>query len=216
MVRSIFADYLTDSPAPLGFAIQAPSGKTSLHVVVDRSGFILGRARDITDSVAVLASHLAALMPPPNGTVRLRARAFLRDDNTAVLAGFPLFTDPPVVERRLKRESCRVIDRLAVDLGSDGFLGFSPAPWNAKEDPYPIVGHATAPTEPIAVARLLQPQVSSTALTEAAKVAFVASISSSAMTRADRLTTSEQLVSRFEVVGLRVDDRSARYEMLRG
>lgn len=73
------ADHLVDEPAPLGFSLRIPSGRTSFHVLVDRAGSVLARLGSTEDALAVLGSHLAAFIPPPPGTIRLRAQALLRE-----------------------------------------------------------------------------------------------------------------------------------------
>lgn len=131
-LRATLADHLVPKAAPLGFVVQRPSAPNGLHCLIDRSGLVLARARTWQAVVAVLAEHLTTFAPPPPGTIRTTMRAVVRHsgpDQSAVLAGFPLLSLPPMVERQLERRGQRVVDRLAVDMTAEGELALTPLLW---------------------------------------------------------------------------------------
>lgn len=214
LLREALADHLIDEPAPLGFSLQMPARENGLQVVVDRSGLVLGRVRTTEESLAVLGSHLAAFLPPPPGTVRMILRALLGDDSTASLAAFPLFVDPPVVERRLERAAHRMIDRLVADLRVDGTLELSPTPWPALAGSDGVAGHAAAPPAPVDVTRLLIPQLADEKPSQAAVVASLACVTAPGAPQHDRLELAERLAAG-PVVSVPIAKRGAQYEALR-
>ncbi len=214
VLRTALADHLVDEPAPLGFSLRVPAGMTKFHLLVDRSGFILARVGTIQEGLAVLGSHLASLIPPPPGTVRIRARVFLRDDATAALAAFPLVVSQPVIERRLQHASLRIVDRLVVDLRLDTHLVMSAAPWPALRDLPIAPGHARAPAEPTPIDTVLIPRLSRDAPSQADLVAFLAAVTCSGASRADRLALAESLTAK-RVAVVPVDDPSVMYAPLR-
>jgi hypothetical protein len=211
--RSAMADHLIDEPAPVGFAMCAPAGANKLHVVVDRSGFVLARVRRSDECLAVLGSHLAALLPPPAGTLRLQARAILRDDSTAALAAFPLAFHQPLIERRLVRSALRVVDRLVVDIDSDMTLRMAASAWSGLSGLPVPAGHAPAPVEPTPIRVVLVPQLEPTEPTQADLVAFLAAVTSSGASRAERLALAEGLL-RERLAVVRLDDPTALYAAL--
>lgn len=212
ILRSALEDHLVDEPATPGFVLNEPERGGGFHTLLDRSGFILARTRTPDESVAILGSHLAALLPPPAGTVRIRMRALLRSDGAVVLAAFPLFTVPPVVERRLERSDHRLIDRLAVDMASDGCLLMTPMPWSLLSTDHGS-GHAQVPDGPLKVHATLVPMDSSTVPSLAGVVAFLAREISPLATRQERLSIAERLASNV-VLPVDLESRSARYEAL--
>jgi hypothetical protein len=154
VLRSALVDHVIDQPAPVGFAVRAPSTINGFHVVLDQAGLVLGRLRSSDDALAVLAGHLAGLLPPPAGTVRVRGRVFAADDATASLVCFPLFLTPPAVERRLDRDSICLIDRLAIDVTPDATFRVGPIPWPELAGASPA-GHRAQLDEPLTVGRVV-------------------------------------------------------------
>lgn len=147
-LRTDLSEHLIDQPAPVGFALQAPNGaRNRLYVLVDRSGLVLARSRSADECLEVLIEHLGVFAPPPPGTVRFRVRALLDENTEAVLALPPTLTFPPLVERRLERANHRMIDRVAVDIGVDGAIKFSPSPWSGTGRSGPPMGHTRAPSQ---------------------------------------------------------------------
>ena len=144
VLRSALAEHLIGEPAPLGFALRAPKGRDHLYVLLDRSGFVLGRSRSADECLAVLAGQLGVFVPAPIGTTRLRMRALVGENSEAVLAPFPILASPPMVERRLDRAKHRMIDRLAIDVTSDGRLQMSHSPWPALANLHLPPGHMRA------------------------------------------------------------------------
>lgn len=213
-IRSALSDHLIDEPAPAGFVVQIPTGTRRLHVLLDRSGFVLGRTRTIEECLAILGSHLAALIPPPPGTVRIRLRALLGEDSTVTLAGFPLFTDPPLIERRLEQTSTRIVDRLAADVSDNNTLEMAQAPWHDLAALPDVRGHTSTLTGPLPVKRVLIPGVAFAEPTKAQAVTFLADAIPSTASRLSRIESAERLaVTSVEVVSL--VDAKARYLALR-
>jgi hypothetical protein len=155
LLRAALSNHLIDDPAPLGFYVE--STKKKLHIVLDRSGFVLGRTRTPEHALSVLAGHLAAFLPPPEGTVRLRMRALVDRDHRAVLAVPPLMMLPPLVERRLKSIGHRLLDRLAVDIDRDGQLHLPASTWPELLEFDDGPGHVSALSEPVSVAAVMLP-----------------------------------------------------------
>jgi len=212
LLRSSLADHLIDDPADIGFVLQEPSRPGGLYILIDRSGFVLGRTRLVDDCVAILGSHLAAFMPRPAGTLRVRMRALLRDDVVATLAGFPVFETPPVIERRLEQLGYNIVDRLAVDLYPDGTLAMSPTPWPVLARLHDVGGHSPAPDVRVPVTATLIPQLGSFEQSQATLVSFVAG-TVDADSRDHTLDLAERLAQDAVLVDL--NDRSARYDVLR-
>jgi hypothetical protein len=118
-----------DVDVPLAFVLTAPQGLKRTHLLTDRSGFALSRARGLDAGLHALASHLTALLPPEPGTVRIRARAIVSGDRTIVCL-FPLLYFPVIPERDLARADLRLVDRLALDIDvSTGHIVNPEIPW---------------------------------------------------------------------------------------
>jgi len=214
LLSSALADHLVAEPAPVGYSLQVPAGNKKLLVVLDRSGFILARTKTIEEGVAVLGRHLGALLQPPKGTIRIRARVLVGGDNRLVLAGFPLFVEPTVVERRLERASHRMVDRLVADLHPDGTLQMSAAPWLALTGLRDVPGHAPALFEPTELTRVLLPRTGNEDSSRASVVSFLAAAMSPAASISDRFALAERLSEK--CVGVPLGDRAARYAALPG
>lgn len=213
-LRSAMAEHVVDEPAPVGFALRVPAASGKFHVLMDRSGFVLARVRSTDEALAVLGRHLAALLPAPADTLRMRARAFIRADSTVVLAAFPLLVDQPVVERRLEQASVRLVDRLVVDMRRDAVLQMASAPWRAFDALPAVVGHADAPAVPLAIDDVLVPQLASESTSKADLVAFLAAISQPGPPVAERLDVAARIADA-RVVTVPVGDQSALYAALR-
>ena len=213
LLRSALADHLIDEPAEPGFVLKNPERKGGLHILVDRSGFVLGRTRTSEECLGILGSHLAAFVPPPANTTRIHMRALIGDDASAVLAGFPLFVSPPLVERRLERASHRMIDRLAVDIALEGALEMSQTPWPALAELHRVGGHAPAPDRALRIAAILVPHGASARPSFAAAVSFIATMVSTHATQHDRIALAEKIASA-KVISVDANERSARYAAL--
>lgn len=180
-VRERFADHVVElepqllESVPLAFEVRAPSGPGRLWMVVDRSGFVLGRLRTMDEAIAVLTSHLGVFERPGSGAARLRMRAVLRSDNTAALVGFPLMVDPAPVERRLARVGAAIVDRVAVDvvLTEDGpaLAGGSTAFQGVDEL---ASGHGGALFEPVPISSIIVPDAQPGRRTQAEMAAYIA------------------------------------------
>ena len=213
-LRSALVEHLDDEPAPVGFALRRPTADKGMWVLLDRSGFVLARSRTSNEALAVLGSHLAGLVKPPEHTVRVRCRALLAHDASAILAGFPLFVDPPLVERRLERESHRMIDRLAIDIGQGGMLEMSPTPWPELAALPTVTGHTSAPPSPTPIRAMCVSQAADEPPSIGALVAFLAQAVSHRCDRAERLDLAERLATGI-IVGVSPHDSSASYRALR-
>jgi hypothetical protein len=100
----------------------------------------------------MLVSHLSALLPVPEGRVRLRLRALVRDGR-ATLCQWPLVFLPPLDEGRLAAAGYTVLDRLAVDVDvRTGAIVNVPPPWAS---PGAAPGHLGSTAEPLPIDRLL-------------------------------------------------------------
>ena len=212
MLRADFADHLIDQPSAVGFSLRVPSGGTTFHVLLDRSGSILARARSTEECLAVLRSHLAALLPPPPDTIRLRAHAILLDNATAALVAHPLFVHHPPIERRLQRASLRLVDRLVVDVRPDGSLLMAAAQWDNRRRLPQAGGHSAAPTEATRIETVVVPQIAHETPTRAEVVALLAASMCSG-SHGDRLALAERLAER-NVVIVPVGDAMAVYAAL--
>lgn len=214
MLREALAEHLVDSSAPIGFRISAPNRPRHYYVLMDRSGFVLGRSRSIDECIGMLASHLAAFLEPPADTVRLRMRALITAESRAVLAGFPLFTTPPVTERRLERTPYRLIDRIAVDADREGNLGLAPLPWPTLAG-LPIPGgHANFGSSPAQIDAVLVPTGHNEETSRAAAVVFLAEAGSPHLSIEERVDFADVLTERRQLIPVTVQDRSTRYRVL--
>lgn len=214
LLRSALSAHLVEEEAPLGFVVRPPRAGSRLHVLLDRSGFVLGRTRSTEEALNLLGSHLAVFVPPPSDTIRIRARALIGQDSSAKLAIFSLFTDPPLIERRLTRESHRIIDRLAIDITPEANLHMSPAPWPELADLPTPDAHVPMAERGAAITGILAPQVGKQAPSGALVVSQIASALAPASTHVESLDMAE-LIRATRVTPVRIDDRSAQYRGLR-
>lgn len=212
MLRTALSDYVTAEEALAGFVLQAPNNHSKLHVLLDRSGFVLARTRSVEDCVAIVVSHLAVFLPQPPETIRLNMRALVNQDSEVTLACFPLFVDPPLTERRVERTSHRIIDRLAVDLNLDGTLQMTPMQSSISSSARTTPGHTPAPLKACNVVATLLPQSSVEPPSVAAAVALLAA-SMSTGTRIQRIALAERLTMK-SLRPVQIMDRSARYAAL--
>jgi hypothetical protein len=212
-LRSALSDQLIDEPAPVGFAMCVPPDASKFHVLLDRSGLVLARVQRSEEGLAVLGSHLGALLPPPAGTVRIRARAILPDDSTAALVAFPLAFRQPLIERRLERASLRVVDRPVVDVGPDMTLQMAASPWPGLSGLPVPAGHAPAPVEPTPIGVVLVPQLKRSEPTQSDLVAHLAALTLPGASHTERLGLAEALL-REQLAVVRLDDPAALYAAL--
>jgi hypothetical protein len=153
-LRAALGDHILDETdeAPLAFVLTAPQGFNRNHQLTDRSGFVLSEARGLDTGLRALACHLTALLPPAPGTVRIRARAVVADDQ-AVVCLFPLLFAPTVAERDLERAGLRLVDRLAIDVDArTGELRVPDVPWPALAELRNARAHAGTGGTPSSVA----------------------------------------------------------------
>ena len=193
-LRSDLSGHAVGGPVPVGFIMRPPQPNSKLHVLLDRSGFVLGRSRTSEASLSILKEHLGVFVPPPSTTLRLRMRALLGDDSEVVLVDASLLSTPPVAERRIRREGFQIIDRLAIDIDPSSGLELMPTPWAAlsRAD---RVGHAETPRAPAPVSGVVVTSSSAEAPTKASRVARIAANFSSKSTISTRLDAAEWLAS---------------------
>ena len=193
LLRTALKEHLVVEAAPLGFVLRSPQNSDRFFVLLDRSGFVLARSRTLDESLAILASHLAVFQPSPSGTTRMKMRALVSDDSTAVLAQFPIFVSPPLVERRLGRTGHRIVDSLAIDVANDGSLQMSPAQWpDLTRMPSPQ-GHASAPSEPHEIVAALALSPTNHPPSRGALTWMFATGMDGNSSRSERLTLAERL-----------------------
>lgn len=143
-LRAALADHVADGgdDAPLGFVLTAPAGFQRHHLLVDRYGFALSRARGLDAGLHALGSHLTTLLPSSAGTVRVRTHALTTADGM-VLCLFPPEALAKLDERELVRSGCRLVDRLAVDVEvATGVIVNGDVPWPEIQRLSPGAGHA--------------------------------------------------------------------------
>lgn len=210
-LRAALVDQLVDEECEPGFVVDHAATHGALFTLVDRTGFILARSRTVGGCRSAVLSHLAALLPPPDGTIPARMRALIRDGQ-AVLAAFPLLTTPPVIERRLQRTGWGLVDRMIVTLTPESDLHLARTPWSMTSDRDIALGHALEPDGPIEVARVLIPGGPGLQPSEAGVVAFLAALFDGSSSRDVRLDVAERLASRASTVA--TDDAGALYAAL--
>ena len=193
-LRHALADHLIAGPAPVGFAVRVPAS--------------------VDACLAVVGSHLAALLPPPPDTVRLRARTILFDDSTAALAVDPHFVSQPLVERHLQRASLRLVDRLVTDVRLDGTIVAAAPAWSGLDAMATVSGHASAPGGPIPIESLVIPQLGPAEPSPAQLVSLLTGIMCPGSNRAMRLSLAQRLAAR-HVVTVPAGDTGGLYSALR-
>lgn len=206
----------SDGSLQTAFVSSVPAGSSKLHVVVDRSGFVLGRTRRAAEAHGILRRHLDVFAPAPIGGFRIQMRALLSDAGTAVLAGFPLFTEPAPVERRLSRAGHRLVDRLVVDVSFDDPSEPSLLPQTdpPAETP-PSEGHGAIPEHETPIVAMLVAGDPRTPATTPQYVTMFAEATTDALPRSERIAAAQWL-ARLPIQVVASDRRAARYEALQG
>lgn len=150
--RALDAHVITE-PAPLGFMIRSPRRGRLGHSLVDRCGFSLGEAQRQEQALSMIGSHLSALLPPPDGTLRLRVRALVKGDN-ATLVAWPLLFVQSIQETEIAAAGYAMVDRLAmdIDLATNAVRNSSP-PW-ALGDRSAFSGHSSAGAQPLPIVQI--------------------------------------------------------------
>lgn len=129
-LRIALAPHLVEEDeAELALVLTAPAGFQRNHVLTDCGGITLSEGRGLDAGLRALAEHLAVLVRPPVGVVRVGARALV-SESKAVLCAEPLLHFPSPDREALAALGFRLIDRLAVDIDSaTGQMVVSPNPW---------------------------------------------------------------------------------------
>jgi hypothetical protein len=149
-LRAALGEFVVEErdDAPLAFVLTAPQGLHRNHRLTERSGFVLSEARGLDTGLHALACHLTALLPPPPGAVRVRARTLMAGDR-AVVCLFPLLYATTAGERDLERAGLRLVDRLAVDVDiATGRIVAPDLPWPSLAELTPGPGHAGTGASP--------------------------------------------------------------------
>lgn len=212
-LKADLEEFLSDDAAPTGFVMKLPQGTKKFHVLLDRSGLVLGRTRNPAECSEILRRHLEALAPAPPNTVRLQVRSLIGKRGNAVLALFPLFTQPPPTERRLDREGFRIVDRLNVDLRIEpsGPATVEQPTWQLSSDRMGCLGHAGTDGYPAFVEAVLIPGDSTPSH---AQVVFqLASAVAQGVPLEDRVTAAERLAA-LPIRHVSLGERSDRYAAL--
>jgi hypothetical protein len=197
-LRTALDSYVVNSPGPLGFVVRSPKRGQRLWVLLDRSGFVLGRSRDVENCLAMLGSHLSVFCPPHPGTVRLRWRALIDSDDAVLLVAPPILMTPPLVERRLARTGHRLLDQLTVDVdAASGELKLRTVPLSGLHRLDPGLGHASADERPRQIRTLIAPTGENygTSLSTAQLVQFLADTAIPSTSRELRITAAERLAN---------------------
>ncbi len=150
----VLANNVVDDEQPLGFVLESPSTDRGLHLLQDRCGTVLCRARSADETMSSLLGHLAAFIDPPAGTQRFRMRGLVSDSG-ATLCIWPLLMLEPIVEQRLVASGHAVLDRLVVDLDEHGRVVAEQPDWGLEFTQTP--GHSNGLTDPLDVCAVLVP-----------------------------------------------------------
>lgn len=213
-LKSELAEFIADEVAPTGFVMKLPQGTTKFHVLLDQSGFVLGRTRSAAECLGILRRHLEAFAPAQSNVVRFKMRSLIGDDGNAVLAGFPLFTEPAPIERRLNREGFKIVDRLYTDVRITAGAAHLEGPsWRISTEELSCLGHATTLKKPAVVEAVLLPGDS--APTFAQSVSQLASVASRSGSLHERLNAAESLAA-LPIRVVSPNDRARRYAALVG
>ena len=210
-LRSALADHLIDELAPPGFLLSSPSGADGLHVLTDRSGYVLGRARTIDQGLAILAGHLTCFLPPAPGRARFRLRALVGPGEQLSLVVWPLLAVPAMVERKMERTRRRLGDWLVSEIDQvTGQVAQTPIPWVdlAKLDPGP--GHQSPHGALRRATGLIAPAMRDAASPTRGQVVHLVSSVAMTGTHEDRLMMAERL-SDLDVTLVDVWDQSLLY-----
>jgi hypothetical protein len=201
----------TAGPCELAFVVRAPSADERFFVLLDRSGVVLGRTRELDQCLAILARHLGVFLPRPMSTTRFRARALRYADDTATVALSPLCLVPPPVERRLEASGCRLIDRIAVDLDASCGIRTTDEPWSTE--PSDVPGHVGSAAG-VTVTSLIVPGTDAAPPTDGGVAAMLASPIVAGDDRHAALAAVTELVD-LDVAVVAIDDQAELYRVLR-
>lgn len=214
VLGAAFADVRIDEPSPVEFVVRAPQGTSKFYLVLDRTGFVLGRTRTVEEALTIVSRHLVAQAPPAPGSIRCRFRTVLTGDGRAVIAGFPLFTEPAPIERRLQRERSALVDQLHVDLSvTDGRIRAVPPSSANPFDGVETLGHAPLPDGGVDVRGLLLPGGASPSRAEAV-LQVLQSYADLSGDRSLLLERAEQIAS-LPTIGVTDRTRHDRYDALK-
>lgn len=230
-LRSALAEHVIEGDALLGFKLalsdsrRSETEETSAHrdpsglsVLVDCTGAVLARSRHGEAVLAALTSHLAAinLSASQSPASRYRLRALIAQHH-AVLVMAPLFTRPPVIERRLARLGYRVADVpfIDIDAGSRMLQPFD-VNWPALAHLRPGAGHASSRELAQPVTQLLWPAQDGASVPSLAQVCHAIATSALTGSHEERLLRAEHLAKTVDLRSVKVNDVDAPYEALRG
>jgi hypothetical protein len=195
-IRRALQEHLIAHRAPLGFMLRSSRRHPRRLVLVDRSGLVIGTASGGRQALAMLGSHLSALLPVPDGGVRLRVRALVQEGR-ATLCQWPLLFVPPLDEPSVAAAGYAVVDRLAVDLDvATGAMVNLSGPWPSAGATSTAAGHVVATAEPIPVDRLLVAAPAGSALPSAAQLVTDLAAEAIGGEPAEVLAASEAVVRR--------------------
>lgn len=212
-LRTRLADHVSAAPAAPSFVIQSPERGRRLHMLLDRSGFVLARSTDVAGCVESLLAHLGAFVPVPDDVFRIHStRALVGENGDAVLMMFPLGSSPPLVERRLLRAGFAVVDRLVVDLHGDASLALVAPPWGVGGDKV-IDGHLSMVRDDHHIGTVMVPTAGGSFSTAQVVATLASSMGADSHGVDARITLADALV-RANPVAVHLDERSALYRAL--
>ena len=162
-------------------------------MVLDRSGLVMGRTRSADQCAGILTRLLDSFSPARTESVRFRFRVLLDRNDEAVVAAFPLFIEPALVERRLQRVGFRMVDRLHADIGfaADGSVVALPSSSQFSTLFPDCMGHTGTRRSPARIKAILW--VGERSITRAGSVLQAASAASESGERAAVLRYAEAL-----------------------
>ena len=216
LLRFSLSDHLREAEFPLGFVLSKPNASQKYFVVKDRSGYVLGRSKRLTEAIAVLSGHLSAFLPEPPNSVRLNLRALVSRQGSVICFAWPLFFAPPVTERRLHKMGYSVMDTLAVDIDpTSGRLMQRSLPWPKLQSLDPGVGHVLPSANTLQIRSVMWATFPDAAPTTFGQgVAFLATCFASNLGRQARIELAEMFASQVEIVDVPLTDRGAVYRIL--
>lgn len=159
-VRDLYADFVYDSDALLGF--QMSKGGGGLWSLIAGTGQVLARSRDNREVLGSLLNFIdeIAAPPPPEGVVRLAMRAVVRTDGSgATLFGPHAHVFGTLVERRLERAGLAVVDARFSDVEIGDSVPRLAVPASRRAAGPTGVGHMARHSAASIIRRVVLPEV---------------------------------------------------------
>ena len=215
-IRATFVDLLTNDEAEIGFLLSCPEDRDGLHVLSDRTGYVVARLRTMEQALMTLGQHLSVFLAPPLDSFRLQLRALVSTTDEVTLFPWPLLYTPPLIERRLQKTGHRVIDRLVADVdGAGASLVASRLATPDLEIGEPAVGHRGPPDSPLPITSVMQCTAPGMgAPSEAQLVQSLSPINDGSHSVASCFELAQNLRESLEIVGVPITEQHAIYRVL--